>query len=609
MTIDDDLSSTLPSFHDHDDDLKLIDDIRLIIPDSRAILSGASIQKTPDYSYSNRGQHVRSSSYQNEERPSSWLKRLLSLESTATGSVASQSDVAVTSQLALTLAVDDLESHQSPLGSESWFCDDSDRTISTESNCLSEVVQVSYRSKETEFEETDISNSLRASSPVTTRPCSETVQQPSIPDLPVLPSLNNISERPPPRKRTIVIEPSIRQNKQEFTHDYASDLDQSVLEESPRQRQKSSVRFFPYAQDLEKAAKRRQRETTMAPRKRSNLKGQRRKSQSSNTTTSSSSLSSNDSGDRPWYHRFQRRWLLSIGLVALCISVGIGIAAIWAKGPKNKGGRGAYRAPAPSSRWANFDGIATMSENYTVHQVLDHDPKAFTQGLQYLSDRQVLVESVGMYRESLVRMWHPENGTVIHETLNEDRYFGEGLTAYTTKAGERRFIQLTWKLQTAFIYNEQLELISQFEYETSTNQGWGITFDPEDQVFYVSDGSENIMVWNLDFEEVWRFPVSLTLQRPPGQAPLQVPQLQQLNELEWDPSDKTIVANIWYQDILVKIDPSTGKVVQVYDMTGLYENRAPSADVLNGIAYVEESKQWYVTGKYWPKMYLVEFEE
>lgn len=257
------------------------------------------------------------------------------------------------------------------------------------------------------------------------------------------------------------------------------------------------------------------------------------------------------------------------------------------------------------SKWDNFDGIAKISSEYKVLKVSGHDQTAFTQGLHF--HNKMLVESTGLHGETLVRIWDPESGEVVRETpILDTKYFGEGLTFYQDENGNNRYIQLTWREQTAFVYNPtDLSLLSTFEYSTKTNEGWGITFDPNEKLFYVSDGSEYIHVWNLSFEEIHRFEVNF--QVPTSEQGTRE-KLRHINELEWDPDDGTILANVWYQDIIVRVYPKTGQVVQVYDLSQLHTDRSPDEDCMNGIAYHSKNKFW-ITGKLWPKLYLIEVLE
>jgi glutaminyl-peptide cyclotransferase len=79
-----------------------------------------------------------------------------------------------------------------------------------------------------------------------------------------------------------------------------------------------------------------------------------------------------------------------------------------------------------------------------------------------------------------------------------------------------------------------------------------------------------------------------------------------LNELEC--VDGLVYANIWQDDHIARIDPTTGTVTGWIDASGLL---APieriNADVLNGIAHVPGTKHFLITGKLWPHMFEVEF--
>jgi glutamine cyclotransferase len=273
---------------------------------------------------------------------------------------------------------------------------------------------------------------------------------------------------------------------------------------------------------------------------------------------------------------------------------------------------------------------------------------------------------------------------------------------------EERIIQLTWKNRVGFIYKinppsknndnnddgnnspppPTLELIQKFTYETNTNEGWGITFIPQTNEFYVSDGSEYIHVWDASTLQEKRR-MAVTLQRDDGS----VVQLKYLNELEFvdfggggaesrgvangggsgmnipdvylEPTEQqecrqvennndegngdvdndqscannvessmatddkersnieaggafsssmSILANVWYQDVLIRIDPITAKVTRVYDLSDIYpyeQRHRDGADCLNGISVTggsgdgNEGIELYVTGKLWPNMYRI----
>jgi glutamine cyclotransferase len=70
--------------------------------------------------------------------------------------------------------------------------------------------------------------------------------------------------------------------------------------------------------------------------------------------------------------------------------------------------------------------------------------------------------------------------------------------------------------------------------------------------------------------------------------------------------------------MVIKIDPGSGRVVAVFDMNDLRakigipaadmagEDKKP--DVMNGIAYDSAGNRVFITGKYWPKLFEVKFD-
>ena len=68
-----------------------------------------------------------------------------------------------------------------------------------------------------------------------------------------------------------------------------------------------------------------------------------------------------------------------------------------------------------------------------------------------------------------------------------------------------------------------------------------------------------------------------------------------------------ILGDLVYDQIVI-IDPATGVVEGVVDLTGLLpdEEVTPTTDVLNGIAYDAAGKRIFVTGKNWSKLFEIE---
>jgi glutamine cyclotransferase len=201
-----------------------------------------------------------------------------------------------------------------------------------------------------------------------------------------------------------------------------------------------------------------------------------------------------------------------------------------------------------------------------------------------------------------------------------------------------------------FVYSlPDLKIIKDFKYDTTTGEGWGITFIEHTNEFYVSDGSEFLMVWNAEtLEEKRRIAVIFDT----GSHNVTVNLVNELEFIDFASdhscvsemlenkrssyvnggsgtiecsnsaqtsvftSSMRILANIWYQDILISIDPTSGLVKKVYNLNDIYpigERHKDGADCLNGITVTGEQSsigdggsQVWVTGKWWPKMYRIQ---
>ncbi len=214
-----------------------------------------------------------------------------------------------------------------------------------------------------------------------------------------------------------------------------------------------------------------------------------------------------------------------------------------------------------------------------------HDPRAFTQGLVW--HQGILYESTGNWGVSTIRRIDPATGEVLASLPIDPGLFGEGLAAVGNQ-----LIQLSWKAGLALVYDPgSLALIDQLAYR---GEGWGLAYDGRRLV--MSDGS----AW-LSFRD----PANLEVQSK-IEVKLAGEPLLHLNELEH--VDGALYANVWGEDRIVRIDPRTGAVTAVIDASGLLtpaERRR--VDVLNGIAYDPELKSFWITGKYWPKMFRVLF--
>lgn len=214
-----------------------------------------------------------------------------------------------------------------------------------------------------------------------------------------------------------------------------------------------------------------------------------------------------------------------------------------------------------------------------------HDPAAFTQGLIWHGGR--LYESTGQYGSSTLRRVRLETGEVERQVELPDELFGEGLE----RVGDR-LIQLTWRSQTARVYDlETLRLTGELSY---VGEGWGLCFDEIDLVR--SDGTSALTFHDAGGLAVLRRQEVTLVNRP----------VAYLNELEC--VDGRIWANVLGTDSIVAIDPASGRVTARVDASSLRSTGAGTG-ALNGIAYRPETATFLLTGKNWPKLFEVTFVE
>jgi glutaminyl-peptide cyclotransferase len=221
-----------------------------------------------------------------------------------------------------------------------------------------------------------------------------------------------------------------------------------------------------------------------------------------------------------------------------------------------------------------------------VVKAYPHDPKAFTQGLEFSDGR--LYESTGRTGESTMRENRLETGQVLRRVKLPADVFGEGLTVYHGK-----IYQLTWLSKVGYVYDlKSFRKIAEFHYQS---EGWGLTHD--DTSLILSDGTNQ-----LQFIDPVSFAVTRTLEVYAGNEAV-----VNLNELEFIKGE--IFANIWHAPRLARIDPATGQVRAWIDLTPLVtREQHDSEDVLNGIAYDGRHGKLFVTGKRWSEILEIEVD-
>jgi glutamine cyclotransferase len=220
------------------------------------------------------------------------------------------------------------------------------------------------------------------------------------------------------------------------------------------------------------------------------------------------------------------------------------------------------------------------SYSYTVVATIPHDMTAFTEGLVFTDG--LFYESCGGWGTSSLREVNL-TGIVIREVMLSEQYFAEGLALVNGS-----LVQLTWQSGVGFVYDlKTFKQTINFYYST---EGWGLTFDGTQLI--MSDGSSTLYFLDpATFQIVGQVSVH--------DADMSI---DNLNELEYVDGD--IYANIWHQQKIAIINPTSGEVKGYIDLTGIYITNN-SESVLNGIAYDQETGNLYVTGKNWPNLYQI----
>jgi glutamine cyclotransferase len=220
----------------------------------------------------------------------------------------------------------------------------------------------------------------------------------------------------------------------------------------------------------------------------------------------------------------------------------------------------------------------------TVVARFPHDPTAFTEGLLWHDG--ALYESVGREGQSDVRRVRLADGRVERRATIPPAEFGEGLAAWKDE-----LVSLTWHGGVAHRWDAKtLKPRGQGRF---TGEGWGLTSDGT--ALIQSDGTATLRF--LD-------PVTLKVRRT-STVTLDGKPLDQINELEW--VDGAILANVWHQPYLVRIDSRSGVVTGIVDLRPIVAS-VPVTDpeaVANGIAWDAKARRLFVTGKLWPTMFEI----
>jgi glutamine cyclotransferase len=221
----------------------------------------------------------------------------------------------------------------------------------------------------------------------------------------------------------------------------------------------------------------------------------------------------------------------------------------------------------------------------TVLAQIPHDPNAYTEGFEL--DGDTLYEATGLVGKSELRDVDLETGAVRRAVPLPSGYFGEGITV----VGDRIW-QLTYRDGVAIEWDKSS--LTPLREVPVSGDGWGLCRDGDR--FIRSDGTGRLRFHDLaTFVESGGVTVTRDGREVTG-----------LNELEC--VDGQVWASLWPTDEIARIDPTSGAVNLVVDMSGLWRFGARSNNqVLSGIAHVE-GQEFLVDGKQWPATFRVRID-
>ena len=220
-----------------------------------------------------------------------------------------------------------------------------------------------------------------------------------------------------------------------------------------------------------------------------------------------------------------------------------------------------------------------------ILRTLPHNSSSFTQGLEVQG--KSIFESSGLYGHSRLSEIDSQNGEIIRQVSIDDSYFGEGITVK-----DQSIIMLTWREGVALEFDiSNFSIIGNFSFE---GEGWGLCYNGEHMV--TSNGTSELSFRDpINFET--NFTVLVTWDGNP---------VSNLNELEC--VDDKIYANVWMEDIILEISSTSGAVKSYASLISISSSQGNgSEEVLNGIAFDQNSEGFWITGKNWTEMYLVNF--
>lgn len=229
---------------------------------------------------------------------------------------------------------------------------------------------------------------------------------------------------------------------------------------------------------------------------------------------------------------------------------------------------------------------------YDIIDQLEYDSGIQTQAIDWSENQELLVSGdwdgdsgVGYFRDSSLD---------IEYNLEEDESAG-GLTL-----SSHGLWLLTRYNEKAYLFDsENFEELAAVSYE---GEGWGLAYDSEREVLYMSNETSTIQVRDPEnFDLLDTFEVRTTS----GQ------EISSISELEYDGNH--LYANLYPSNRIIRIEVerfNRGRVTNEWNLTPLVSKLKkdyPAAQELNGIAHLQEN-HFFITGQNFPYMYQVQLK-
>ena len=230
---------------------------------------------------------------------------------------------------------------------------------------------------------------------------------------------------------------------------------------------------------------------------------------------------------------------------------------------------------------------------YEIVKIYPHDTSSYTQGLEWNGSQ--LIEGTGNYGKSILHILDSNMQSLAKKVKLSAEDFGEGTTLFNDK-----IYQLTWKEHKVFVYDAKtLSKINEYAWPY---EGWGMTHN--DTAIIVNTGGSNLYYVDPNSFKVIR---TVGVYNNYGYV-------SNINELEY--VDGKVYGNIYMTDNIIQIDPISGIVLAIADMSNILAIAGVKNDprvkdsgyVLNGIAYNKAKGTFFITGKNWPVMVELRFK-